>query len=102
MGPCGRKAGRRAVLRLLEDSEWSGWSDREIARRCAVSPPTVSALRESICKSFTDSPSDRKVERNGTVYTQDTSRIGRTPRPVDRIEPEAETLLRPRGGVRYI
>ncbi len=27
---------RRAVLRLLEDSEWSKWSDREIARRCGL------------------------------------------------------------------
>jgi hypothetical protein len=30
---------RRAVLKLLEDPEWSRWADREIARRCRVSNP---------------------------------------------------------------
>src|SRR6056297_19813 len=29
---------RRAVTALLEDAEWSLWSDREIARHCRVSP----------------------------------------------------------------
>ena len=29
---------RRAVLMLLRDSEWSQWSDREVAKRCKVSP----------------------------------------------------------------
>jgi uncharacterized protein (DUF3820 family) len=39
---------RRAVRTLLEDDEWSGWSDREIARRCAVSPPLVALVREQL------------------------------------------------------
>ncbi|HZF40417.1 MAG TPA: helix-turn-helix domain-containing protein [Blastocatellia bacterium] len=38
---------RRAVLTLLNDAEWSRWSDREIARRCGVSPDTVGRLRRS-------------------------------------------------------
>jgi hypothetical protein len=37
---------RRAVLALLQDPEWSQWSDGEIARRCAVSQPFVSGLRK--------------------------------------------------------
>ena len=36
---------RRAVLALLQDPEWSQWSDGEIARRCKVSQPFVSGLR---------------------------------------------------------
>lgn len=36
---------RRAVLRLIHDAEWSGWSDREIARRVGVSTPLVSGMR---------------------------------------------------------
>lgn len=36
---------RRAVKTLLNDPEWSGWSDREIARRCHVDHVTVSRLR---------------------------------------------------------
>ncbi|MBB4858283.1 hypothetical protein HNO88_001602 [Novosphingobium chloroacetimidivorans] len=36
---------RRSALRLLNDPEWSAWSDREIARRCGVSAPLVASLR---------------------------------------------------------
>lgn len=39
---------RRAVLVLLQDDEWSQWSDNEIARRCGVSQPFVSKLRKSL------------------------------------------------------
>jgi hypothetical protein len=43
--PLSRADKRAAVARLLEDAEWSKLSDREIARRCAVSQPFVSKLR---------------------------------------------------------
>lgn len=36
---------RRAVGMLLGDKEWTGWSDREIARRCGVDNGFVSRLR---------------------------------------------------------
>src|SRR5262245_56730796 len=36
---------RHAVNIMLADEEWAQWSDREIARRCAVSQPFVSGLR---------------------------------------------------------
>ena len=39
---------RRAVMRLLEDPEWSRWPAREIARQCGVTHPFVSALRDSV------------------------------------------------------
>jgi hypothetical protein len=39
---------RRAVLMLLEDNEWTQWSDSEIARKCGVSQPFVSKLRGSL------------------------------------------------------
>src|SRR5688500_9633000 len=35
----------RAVDGLLADAEWSTWSDREIAKRCAVSHPFVAEVR---------------------------------------------------------
>lgn len=38
---------RRAVLTLLNDPEWSKWSDRKIAGACFVSQPFVSGLRRS-------------------------------------------------------
>lgn len=72
---------RRAVQRLLDDAEWSAWSDREIARRCNVSGPFVAKLREAICKPFADSApvQPRKVERNGVAYTMNTAKIGPVP-----------------------
>lgn len=66
---------RRAVLTLLEDPEWSQWSNREIARRCAVSEGFVRSLRDPICAQNADS-TVRTVERGGTVYQQNTANIG--------------------------
>jgi hypothetical protein len=39
---------RQAVMTLLRDAEWSQWSDREIARRCAVTHPFVATVRASL------------------------------------------------------
>jgi hypothetical protein len=39
---------RRAVLKLLNDPEWSRWSDREIARQCRVSHTFVAEVRASL------------------------------------------------------
>ena len=44
---------RRAVLRLLEDKEWSQWSDRSIARCCGVSHDLVNRMRKSHCHNMT-------------------------------------------------
>lgn len=38
---------RKAVMTLLEDFEWSQWSNAEIARQCGVSHTFVKNLRES-------------------------------------------------------
>jgi hypothetical protein len=38
---------RKAVMTLLDDFEWSDWSNSEIARRCGVSTPFVANLRDS-------------------------------------------------------
>lgn len=97
---------RRAVLRLINDPEWSAWSDREIARRCGVDNKTVGALRppppapkvEPVSEEVPQierpapAPQPRTVHRNGTTYQQNTANIGRTPappppRPVTPIQP---------------
>lgn len=89
---------RRAVMRLLTDSEWGKWSDREIARQCAVSNRFVSDLRPLSVNS-SQMPVERKVTRNGKTYTQDTSKIGRrgfspptakSNRPRDEADEEIE------------
>ena len=72
---------RRAVLALLNDSEWAGWSDREIARRCAVGADMVGRLRPppSVAQRQIEAP--RTVARGGATYTMNTSAIGTRPSP---------------------
>lgn len=73
---------RRAVMTLLEDDEWSQWSDREIARRCRVHHATVAKCREEMTGVYLDKYPDsqpRTVERKGTVYQQETAKIGKSP-----------------------
>jgi len=61
---------RRAVETLLRDDEWVKWSDREIARRCAVSDKTVAAVRSELYPPSAEIPQiERTVERNGSTYT---------------------------------
>lgn len=80
---------RKAVETLLNDPEWSKWSDREIARQCSVSNHLVANIRKYHLGEFPDSKSHlgestedksnvRKVERNGKTYEQDTSNIGKS------------------------
>ena len=60
---------------MLNDPEWSGWSDNKIARRCAVSDKTVAAHRSGPSSEIPKI--DRTVERNGKTYTMNTSAIGK-------------------------
>jgi hypothetical protein len=73
---------RRAVMRMLEDVEWSAWSDREIARACKVSNHLVASLRSDVTRN---SPSEKKyTTKHGTTATMNTANIGtvRAPDPV--------------------
>jgi len=72
---------RRSVHRLLDDPEWVGWSDSEIARRCGVSDKTVAALRPPSDHRKSDDkpePETRTVQRGGTTYEQ---RVRAPPNP---------------------
>lgn len=39
---------QRAIKTLLDDTEWSSWSNREIARRCKVDEKTVRMMRDAM------------------------------------------------------
>ena len=72
---------------LLQDEEWSRWSDREIARRTGVDHKTVGNVRNELSGEIPQI-TERKVQRGETVYTQNTSNIGRKPKPQDEPLPE--------------
>lgn len=90
---------RRAVLKLLEDPEWSQWSNREIARRVAVNEKTVRNMRQAICGKSADTKlnneknSARKVKRDGKVYSMDITNIGKQDTSVDSNESK---LMKPK------
>jgi hypothetical protein len=67
---------RRAVLTLLNDEEWGGWSNREIARKCGVSDPFVLQLRSLLTVS-SDDDSRTYTTKHGTVATMNTTNIGK-------------------------
>jgi hypothetical protein len=71
---------RKAVLTLLQDEEWSKWSDREIADRCGVSNKFVSNLRNSLTVNGTQLKSKgqrRYTNKHGTTATMKTENIGK-------------------------
>lgn len=85
---------RRAVLALLNDSEWASWSDREIARRCYVSAPFVGQLRPSASVNIYSAT--RTFSRGNNTAEMTVERIGRAPREVPLIAgrvPDAKPRL---------
>ncbi len=87
---------RRAVMTPLKDPEWSGWSDREIARQCAVSQPFVGKLRpppltDNVISEKTPPAGVPASERtyttkHGTVATMKTAAIGARPEKTAKQE----------------
>lgn len=69
---------RKSVMTMLEDIEWSEWSDREIARQCHVSHPFVTKLRGLMKKPETGNVTTSKPQSQ------------RKEKPVETPEPEVE------------
>lgn len=88
---------RRAVEILLQDPEWTQWSDREIARRCAVSDRFVNSIRKQTASPHTAEPHchQRKVYRNGKIYMLNTSNIGRSTAKSSSSSPSKKYRSRP-------
>ena len=97
---------RKAVLTMLEDEEWSGWSDSDIAKRCGVDHKTVSSHRASLGNFPSEKPSPGPSKRtyrtkHGTTAKMDTANIGRhrsrgadSPNPIRQPRPAlAQTNL---------
>ena len=94
---------RKAVLTLLEDEEWSKWTDRDIAKRCGVDHKTVGAARQNLTGEIPQSSSATRTykTRHGTVARMKTGNINRhrnrgpnSPNPVRQPRPAlAQTNL---------
>lgn len=70
---------QRAVDTLLRDEEWAAWADREIARRCNVSPTFVGGRRRAI-QADQQAPTDSHrtyTTKHGTMATMKTANIGK-------------------------
>lgn len=79
---------RKSVETLLNDPEWSLWTDSEIARRCAVHHSTVAAVRSSLAKTASDTPNERTyTDRHGNVTTMNTANIGKSRTRTTEVEP---------------
>ena len=79
---------RKIVLAMLEDTEWSGWSDNAIAKACHVSHTFVSNLRHVTCNVASEKPTEKTyTTKHGTTATMDTANIGKVvPLPPTKIE----------------
>lgn len=83
---------RRAVMTLLDDMEWSEWTDSAIARQCNVSAMTVGRIR----KSLNLEQDERKyVNKHGKEGTIKTDNLGKKPELITKKpelvpEPEVE------------
>lgn len=80
---------RRAVETLLSDVEWQQWSNQEIARRCAVSPSTVAAVRTDLTLQVGESPI-RKGADGRTINTANIGAKPSIPQPTTPWQPRTE------------
>lgn len=67
---------RRAVETLLRDEAWGKWSDREIGRRCHVSPTFVGKIRAEVVTVHVDSERTYTT-KHGTEAKMRTANTGR-------------------------
>ena len=68
---------RNVVIRMLQDIEWSDWSDREIAKHCHVSHVFVGNIRKELGMN----KEATKFERGGKTHTM---------KPKDKKEEEVQ------------
>lgn len=91
---------RQAVMTLLEDEEWSGWTNVAIANQCGVSDMHVYRMRQELShqQCGSEPPTERTyTTKHGTTATMQTGNIGqgqRVPEPPPQA-PDTEPAPRP-------
>ena len=81
---------RKAVMTLLDDFEWSDWSNAEIARQCGVSPTFVANLRDS------GGPSEVKYKTAGGNVATKAKAPGRVAKEPELKEPAKQEQPEPK------
>lgn len=69
---------RHVIVKLLQDDEWSQWSDRAIARHCGVDDKTVAHCREQLSAEIPQMRA-RMVTRQGVTYPMNIDRRPKLP-----------------------
>ncbi len=89
---------RKAGELLLNDAEWSKWSQHKIASTCGVSAGFVSKLVGELASIHGEQikPKVRTVERAGKTYEQNTAKIGKgTPAQADSAHKPTPKKVKP-------
>ncbi len=76
---------RSAILVLLTDTEWRGWSDKEIARRTATSDKTVAKVRRELSGEGVNA--EIRVEERTFTTKYGTEAKRRMPKPTTGSSP---------------
>lgn len=90
---------RNAVMTILNDDEWSQWSDAHIAKHLRIDAKTVAKYRKEASNGTTPR-TVRTVQRGGKTYKQQTEKIGVRDKlaqlqPDGRDHPDMDTHLTP-------
>ena len=84
---------KKAVELLLNDSEWSLWSDTAIAKKCSVDHKTVSKYRLSLGNSQVSENKERTyTTKHGTQAIMNTEKIGSK---VNKVESDSTKQVAP-------
>jgi hypothetical protein len=87
---------RRAVTRLLSDTEWTQWSDSEISRRCMVSQPFVSKIRASLITVISENPKIKRMykDKHGKTRKMKTKNIGQSVKKAEYVHEKAPAPIK--------
>ena len=68
----------KSVEFMLNDSEWTKWSDNSIAKQCAVTQPFVSKIRSSLITVISEDKNQARTytTKHGTQAVMNTEKIG--------------------------
>lgn len=68
----------KSVEFMLNDSEWTKWSDNSIAKQCAVTQPFVSKIRSSLITVISEDENQARTftTKHGTQAVMNTEKIG--------------------------